>query len=66
MIDPQHGQFALIVVDLVDDTVRAASSRPQAGELTLERMSDPSRILDESADEELNDGCCGAFRESSE
>lgn len=66
MIDPQDGDRAGIVVDLVDDTVRSPSSRPQAGELPMEGMVDPSRVANERTDEELDDGCCRAAREASE
>ena len=66
MIDPQDGHRAAVVVDLVDDTVRSPSSRPQAGELPLEGMSNPPRDVNERTDQELDDGCCRAVGESSE
>jgi hypothetical protein len=66
MLDPQDGHRAGIVVDVVDDTVRAASGRPQAGEFPLEGMSNPSWVVNERTDEELDDGCCQALRETSE
>jgi len=66
MIDPQDGDRAGIVVDFVDDTIRSPSSRPQAGELPLEGMSNPSRLINERTDKEFDDGCCRAAREASE
>lgn len=66
MLDLQDGHRASIVVDLVDDTVRAASSRPQVGQFPLEGMSNPSWVVNERTDEELDDGCCRALTETSE
>jgi hypothetical protein len=66
MIDPQNGHRSGTVVDFVDDTVRSPSSCPQAGEGSLEGMSNPSRVIDERTDEELDNGCCRAVREASE
>jgi hypothetical protein len=64
VIDPQDGHRAAIVVDLVDDPVRAPPSRPQAGELPLEGMSNPPRVVDERTDQELDDCCCRAVGEA--
>jgi hypothetical protein len=66
MLDPQDGHRSGVVVDLVDDTVRSPSRRPQAGELPLEGMANPSWVIDERTDEEFDDGCCRAVREASE
>lgn len=66
MIDPQDGDRAAIVVDLVEDTVRSSSSRPQAGELALEGMSNSPRVVNQCADQELDDGCCRAVGEVGE
>jgi hypothetical protein len=66
MIDTQDGHRPGVVVDLVDDTVRSPSSRPQAGEFPLEGMSNPSRVIDEGTDEKLDNRCCRAGREASQ
>lgn len=48
----QHG--VCFVVDLVDDSVVAPSSRPQPVELTFERLANPPRLLRQRPEDQLD------------
>jgi hypothetical protein len=52
----------LVLVDLVDHSVSAASCGVQSGELALQATADSVRVLDEGYEHELDDRCGGALR----
>jgi hypothetical protein len=65
MIDPQDCHGGCLIVDLVNNPVRSATSRPQSGELALERVPNSARRVDQRADHEFNDRGGGALGQAS-
>jgi hypothetical protein len=61
VLDPHDEHPMIVVVESVDDAVRAASGGPVAGELTLERLAHDGRLLAERAEHELDDRGSHAF-----
>jgi hypothetical protein len=45
MFDTKHGDSPIFVIDFVDDSVGATSSRPKPREFTLQLMPDLARVL---------------------
>lgn len=66
MFDTQNIDRPRVVIDLVDDAVRPAPSRPESGEFSLKRMSNLLRVLAQRPEQELDDCSSNAFWESSE
>jgi hypothetical protein len=56
MIDPQHEDAVLLIVDLVDDSVRTTSGGPEPFKFALERMTNAVGVLAQRPKHELNDG----------
>src|SRR5690606_37910789 len=61
MLDPRDDHPVVLVVEAVDDPVGAATCRPVAGQLTLERLAHDGGPLHERAEHELDDGSSDAF-----
>jgi hypothetical protein len=55
VIDTEHHDLTLDLVDPIHDAVRAASSRMDAGHLSAKRLPDSMRILDEGAGQARDD-----------
>ena len=66
VIDSQDGDGVLILIDLVDHSVRPSSRRVEPGEFALQTPADAVGVVDEGAQHELDDRSCGAFRESAQ
>jgi hypothetical protein len=66
MVDAQDDHGPLVIVDLVDHAVRATTSRPQPDELSLERVSNPTRGTYERPRHELDDRTGNTFRQPSQ
>lgn len=66
MIDAQNSDCVLIVVDLVDHSIRTSSCRVEPGEIALQTPADAVWIVDHGAQHELDDRSCGAFGESAQ
>lgn len=64
VVDAQHDDGVLALVDLVDHPVGAAAGRVQPGENTLEASTDAVWIVHEGAQHELDDRRGGAFGET--
>ena len=64
MIDSQDNDGVLIVVDLVDHSIRPAPRRVEPGEFALQTSADAVWVIDESAQHELDNCGCGALGES--
>ena len=56
MVDAEDHDFALGLVDPVQNSVRAAPGRVDAGEVPTQLLSDTLRFLDQDIGEELDDG----------
>ena len=63
MLDAVNNDQSLGFLDLVDDAVYAASSGAHAGELALKCNTESMRVVEQCADHEFDDCCCGAFGE---
>ena len=66
VIDSQNSDGVLIVVDLVDHSIRPSSCRVKPGEFALQTPADAVWIVDHGSQHELDDRSCGAFGESAE
>jgi len=66
MINPKHGDFALFVINLVDDAIRTTPRQPQAGELAHQRVAQTTRRLDKRSNHELDDGRSDRFWQAGE
>lgn len=66
MVDAEHGDALLCVVDLGDDAVGASSRGPESRQFTLQRVTDSAWVLAQRAEHELDDGGGDAFRKSAE
>lgn len=60
MLDPQYADLTGVFIQFVHDSIRAAASRPQTGELALESVPDALRRLEERPNQEFHD-CGGCF-----
>jgi len=56
VVDSEHRDPAILVVELVDHSVRASTSRPETLEVASKPVTDPLRIVSKRADHELDDG----------
>jgi hypothetical protein len=63
VVDAVDDHDGLVVENFVDDAVGAAAGRVKAGEFTLEPTTDSMRVLDESTEHELDNGCGGSLGE---
>lgn len=63
MIDAQHDNSALVVVDLIHDSVRAPSGRVQPGEFALQPPAGSIRVVDQRGQHEFDDRGCRALGE---
>ena len=61
MVDAKHAHNPCLVVDLVHDPVGTTTRRPETNELSLKRMSDAARGLNESTEHELHDRGCDSL-----
>jgi hypothetical protein len=61
MVDPKHDDGGRLVIDLVDDSIRPTSGRPQAGKFASQRVTNSARVLTQRADHELDDRCSDSF-----
>jgi hypothetical protein len=59
VFDAQDHDFALDLVDSIQDTVSAAPGRVDAGEVPAQLLADAMRILDQDTGEELDDRSSG-------
>ena len=66
MVDAVDDHEALRVIDLVDHAVRAAASRPQPLQFTVERPAHAMGVLQERAEHELHDRGSSGFLEAAE
>jgi hypothetical protein len=66
MVDAEHGDDMAGVVQLVDDAVGAPPGGPQSSQLTLQRMTDPTRVLAQWPEHELDDSRSDPYRQSAE
>ena len=48
--------------DLVDNAVNAAARRAHAGQFALKCTTESIRVVEQCAEHEFDDCCCGAFR----
>lgn len=62
MVDAQHGHDALLVVDAVQNSIRAAASAVNAGKLVAQLPPDAMWVIDQCASDEVDDGCSDDFR----
>lgn len=60
VLDAQHDDFAILLVDPVQDPIGPATCGVDAGELTAEGFADSMRVVDECTGQELDD--CGSHR----
>lgn len=56
MLDAQHDDFAILLVDPVQDPIGPATRGVDAGELATECLTDSMRVVDEGSGEELDYG----------
>ena len=61
MFDPENVDELLVIVDLIDDAIGAAPSRPESGEFSLKRMSNLSRVLAQRPEQELDHRSSNSF-----
>ena len=66
MIDSQDDDSALIVIDLVDHSIRAPSCRVKPREFALETSADTVGGVDEGTQHELDDCSGSSFGESAQ
>ncbi len=66
MIDAQHDDSSLLVIDLVHDSIRTPSSRVQPGQLPLQPPTDSVRVVDQCGQHEFDDRGRSAFGETFE
>jgi hypothetical protein len=66
MVDPKHVHDHGVVVNLVHDSVRTATRRPETSGLSLEWMPDAARGISEGAKHELDDGSGDTFWQTSQ
>ena len=64
VIDAVYDYGTVLVADLVDDPVRAASSRVQTGQLALQRRADELGIVGQRAEHKLHDRRRGSYGEA--
>ena len=64
VIDSQDNDGVLIVVDLVDHSIRPSPCGVEPGEFALQATADAVGVVNECAQHELNNGGCGALCES--
>jgi hypothetical protein len=60
VVDAKHDDLASFVVDSIQDSIGASASTEDARQLVAQLTTDPMRILDEHAGDELDDG--GTYR----
>jgi len=63
MLDAVDDDQSLGFFDLVDDAVDTTSSSAHAGQLALKCTTKSMRVVEQRAEHELDDCCCGAFGE---
>lgn len=56
VVDAQHGHHALVVVDAVQNLVRAAACAVNSSELVAQLSPDATRVVEQRAGDELDDG----------
>lgn len=61
MVDTVHVDDAIVVVDPVDDPVRADACRMPTFKFATEWMPDPVRVSDQPTEAELDDGSDDAW-----
>ena len=61
MIDAEHHDRSVVLVDLVHHAVGTATCRVQTGEFTLESAADTMGIVDERCQHELDDRRSGTI-----
>lgn len=61
MFDPENVDELLVIVDLINDAIGAAPSRPESGEFALELMTDLARIFTERSEQELDHRSSNSF-----
>ena len=66
MLNTEDVDDPVLIIDLVDDPIGAASCRPESGELALKWVSDPARVLHQRPEQELHHRRSDPFRESCE
>ena len=66
MFDAYDGDHAIVVIEPVDDAIRAPPRRPVAGQLSLQSLAESGRRIQQRAKHELNDRCGDSLREPSQ
>jgi hypothetical protein len=56
VVDPDHGDFALGLVDAVQHSVGPSARREHSLELSAQLMSDAVRVLQQRAGDQIDDG----------
>lgn len=65
MLDTQNDHFPDVLPDAAQNTIGAATRRPDSGEVVAERLSHPSWLFDQSRGDEVDHRRSHGFRKLS-